>query len=307
MDVFRTPDERFDSLSGYPFTPHYRDWNGLRLHHLDEPADNGTADAPVFLLLHGEPTWSYLYRQWIPRLTAAGYRCVAPDHPGFGRSDKPTDDTWYVIERHIEALLHLVEELDLRHIHLVVQDWGGPIGLRVLCDHPERFDRVFLLNTWLHHEGFEYTEGIRWWRQAALDPAQFGGDMPTGRIVAGSHRRPGHDDAAVTAAYDAPFPTSASKAGARRFPYCVPFGDPVAGNAADQQRCFDLLPNINVPIHLAFGDADGVFTFDWAQRWHSLLPGSTLDRIAGAGHFVQEDAPNDCVDIVLRHAGTAVS
>ena len=177
----------------------------------------------------------------------------------------------------------------------------------VVCivDQPERFARVFTLNTWLHHDGFEYGEGIRWWRQAALDPAQLGGDMPTGRIVSGSNRRAGHDAAAVTSAYDAPFPTHESKAGARRFPYCIPFGDPVAGNAADQQRCFDALPALGVPIHLAFGDADAVFTFDWAQRWHSLLPGSTLDRIEGAGHFVQEDAPDDCVDIVLRHAGTA--
>ena len=298
MECFRTPDERFAALPDYPFTPHYRQWNGMRLHHVDE----GAPDAPVMLLLHGEPTWSYLYRRWIDPLCGAGFRCIAPDHPGFGRSDKPLDDAWYVIERHVEALTDLVEQLDLAHVNLVVQDWGGPIGLRVLCDQHERFERVFILNTWLHHAGFEYGEGIRRWRQAALDPAQLGGDMPTGRIVAGSNRRAGHDATAITAAYDTPFPTAASKAGARRFPHCIPFGDPVAGNAADQQRCFDVLPTLGKPMHLAFGDADTVFTWDWAERWHAQLPGSTLDRIEGAGHFVQEDATDDCLAVILRHA-----
>lgn len=301
MDGYRTPDERFASLADYPFEPRYRTWNGLRLHHLDE----GPADAPVMLLLHGEPTWSYLYRRWIPRLVDAGYRCVAPDLPGFGRSDKPIDDGWYVVERHMEAIADLVEQLDLRRIHLVVQDWAGPIGLRVLCDSPERFARVFILNTWLHHADMVYGEGIRWWRQAALDPAQLGGDMPTGRIVAGTMRRPGHDTAALVAAYDAPFPTYASKAGARRFPFCIPFAEPGAGNAADQERCFRALPTLGVPLHLAFGDADPVFTFHWAERWHAQLPGSTLDRLAGAGHFVQDDAADDCIEIVLRYAAEA--
>lgn len=303
MEFFRTPDERFATLSGFAFAPHYREWNGLRLHHIDE----GPSDAPVFLLLHGEPTWSFLYRNWIPQLVARGYRCIAPDHPGFGRSDKPIDDDWYVIERHVEALRDLIQTLDLHRINLVVQDWGGPIGLRQLCDMPERFERVFVLNTWLHHEGFEYSEGIRWWRQAALDPKQLGGDMAIDRIVLGSARRPHPDDvsAEVTAGYLAPFPTPASKAGARRFPYCIPFGDPVAGNAVDQQRCFDAFPALDVAKHVIFGDADTVFTWDWAQKWHSLLPGSTLDRIEGAGHFVQEDATQDCVDAVLRHAGRA--
>ncbi len=301
MDSFRTPDDRFAALPDYPFAPRYRTWNGLRLHHLDE----GPADAPVMLLLHGEPSWSYLYRRWIPRLVDAGHRCVAPDLPGFGRSDKPIVDEWYVVERHMEAIADLVEQLDLRRVHLVVQDWAGPSGLRVLCDSPERFARVFILHTWLHHAEMEYGDGIRWWRQAALDPAQLGGDMPTGRIVAGTMRRPGHDTAALVAAYDAPFPTYASKAGARRFPFCIPFGEPEAGNAVDQERCFRVLPTLGVPLHLAFGDADPVFTFDWAERWHAQLPGSTLDRIEGAGHFVQDDATDDCVDLVLRYAGEA--
>ncbi len=139
----------------------------------------------------------------------------------------------------------------------------------------------------------------------ALDPNQLGGDMPTGRILAGSLRRPGHDLAAIACAYDSPFPDLPSKAGARRFPFCIPFAEPQAGNAKDQQRCFDALLEGPHPVHFAFGDADEVFTFGWAERWHSLVPGSTLDRIAGAGHFVQEDASDDLADAILRRAGKA--
>ncbi|MBI4935467.1 MAG: alpha/beta fold hydrolase [Actinobacteria bacterium] len=297
MTAFRTPDDRFDALPDFPFTPHYLEWNGLRVHHLDE----GPRDAPVVLLMHGEPTWSYLYRHWVAPLVALGYRVVAPDHVGFGRSDKPVDDDFYVIERHCERIRHLIDTLDLRRISIVVQDWGGPTGLRQVCDQPERFERVFILNTWLHHEGYEYSDGIRFWRQMALDPERLGGDMPTGRIVAGSLRRSGHDLEAVAAAYDAPYDGFDSKAGARRFPWCIPFGEPEAGNAADQERCFSALPRLGLPIHVAFGDADGVFTWDWAQQWHQSLPGSTLDRIEGAGHFPQEDAPGDCLAVLRRH------
>ena len=297
MTAFRTPDARFEALTDFSFTPHYLEWNGLRVHHLDE----GPRDAPVVLLMHGEPTWSYLYRHWVAPLVALGYRVVAPDHVGFGRSDKPVDDDFYVIERHCERIRHLIDTLDLRRISIVVQDWGGPTGLRQVCDQPERFERVFILNTWLHHEGYEYSDGIRFWRQMALDPDRLGGDMPTGRIVASSLRRPGHDLEAVAAAYDAPYDGIESKAGARRFPWCIPFGEPEAGNAVDQERCFHALPTLGLPIHVAFGDADGVFTWDWAQRWHAVLPGATLDRIEGAGHFPQEDALDDCLAILRRH------
>jgi haloalkane dehalogenase len=274
-------------------------WHGLNVHYVDSSPADGPADAPVFLLMHGEPTSSHLYRNFIGPLSDAGYRCIAPDYIGFGKSDKVTDDEWYVVERHIEMVRHLIDTLDLRRINLVVQDWGGPIGLRQAVDQPERFERLFILNTWLHHEGFEYSEGIRAWRAMALDPTILGGDMPIGRLVAGTMRRPGHDPEAMAAAYDAPFPTMESKAGARRFPYCIPFGDPIAGNAADQQRCFDTLPTLPMPKHLIFGDADPIFTMEWAERWHELLPGSTLDRIEGAGHFVQEDATDDVVAAIL--------
>ena len=297
----RTPDANFRDLPGYPFAPHWLDWRGLRIHYLDE----GPRAAPVMLLLHGEPSWSYLYRNVIPQLVAAGYRCVAPDLVGFGKSDKVTDDAWYVIERHCEMMRFVVEALDLQRITLVCQDWGGPIGLRQAVDLPGRFARLVIANTWLHHEGFEYSPGIRGWRAAALDPSKLGGDMPTGRIVAGSLRRPGHDLAALARAYDAPFTGAVSKAGARRFPVCIPFGEPEAGNAKDQQRCFEALRRLPLPVHFAFGDADEVFTWSWAERWHALVPGSSLDRIAGAGHFVQEDASADLAAVILHRAGRA--
>jgi haloalkane dehalogenase len=239
----------------------------------------------------------------IPRLVAAGHRCIAPDLVGFGRSDKVVDEDWYVVERHCERLRALIETLDLRRITLVCQDWGGPTGLRQAVDLPDRFERLVIANTWLHHDGFEYSPGIRAWREAALDPAKLGGDMPIGRIVAGSLRRPGHDRAAIARAFDAPFPSTESKAGARRFPFCIPFAEPVAGNAADQARCFEALKRYPHPIHFVFGDADEVFPFSWAERWHAVVPGSTLDRIAGAGHFVQADAPREFVDAILRRTG----
>lgn len=293
----RTPDTAFEALADWPFEPRYLDAGGLRVHYVDE----GPADADdVFLLAHGEPSWSYLYRAWIPRLTNAGFRVVTHDHIGFGRSDKVTDDAWYVIERHVELQRALIEHLDLRRIHLFCQDWGGPISLRNACDAPERYARLFIGNTWLHHDGYEYTEGVRRWRAAATDPDRLGGDMPTGVVVARSQRRPGHDLDALQRAYDAPYTGPDSKAGARRFPWCLPFANPVEGGAAWQQRCFEQLQRWDGPVHLVWGDADVVFNWEWAERWASLIPGATLDRIAGAGHFLQEDAPDDCVDAILR-------
>jgi haloalkane dehalogenase len=297
-DAVRTPDERFEGLPGFDFAPHYLDWNGLRMHYLDE----GPRDAPVFLLMHGEPSWSYLYAGVIPALVAAGYRCIAPDYIGFGRSDKVVADDWYVIERHIEAVRFLIEELDLRDVSLVVQDWGGPIGLRQAVDMPERFRALYILNTWLHHEGYNYNQAIRGWRAAAMNPQLLGGDMPAGRILGLAARRPDADKEALAAAYDAPFPDITYKAGIRRFPWCLPFAQPVEGNAADQQRCFEALKNWGKPAHFIFGDADAVFTMEWAEQWSAMIPGATLDRIEGAGHFVQQDAATDLATAILARA-----
>ena len=166
-EILRTPDARFDALDDWPYAPHYLEFDGLRQHYVDE----GPRDAPVALMLHGEPTWSYLYRKMIPKLLAAGYRCIAPDHIGFGRSDKPANDEWFVIRRHYMALRNLIEKLDLRNITIFVHDWGGPIGLRQVVDMPERFSRAVIQNTWLHDDSYVYAPKILWWRQAATIPS----------------------------------------------------------------------------------------------------------------------------------------
>jgi haloalkane dehalogenase len=300
VNAVRTPDERFDAID-WPFEPHYFTRpDGLRQHFVDEPAQGD--ERGTFLLLHGEPTWAYLYRDWIGPLTALGYRVVAPDHLGFGRSDKPTDEDWYTIAAHRRSLEDLIGHLELDKIHLVVQDWGGPIGLCTAVADPARYARVFIFNTWLHDDTYEYGDGIRNWREMATDPDRLGGDMPTGIIVARSMRRQGHDVARLTAAFDSPFPDAASKAGARRFPYCIPFAQPELGDADVQAQARATFRSAwPTPVHLAFGDADDVFPWGWAERWAAEIPGATLDRIAGAGHFVQADAAPDCLEIIGTH------
>jgi haloalkane dehalogenase len=300
MKVTRTPDERFEAIT-WPFAPKYfTQPDGLRQHYVDECPDGDVVG--TFLLLHGEPTWAYLYKDWIDPLVSLGYRVVAPDHLGFGRSDKPTEDSWYTIARHRHALERLIAELGLDRINLVVQDWGGPIGLCTAVTEPERYVRLFILNTWLHDDMFEYSDGLQWWRQAALDPMHLGGDMPTGRIVSGSMQRPHDAHTSLTAAFDAPFPDEASKAGARRFPFCLPFAQPDLGDAKLQSDTRTALAAWDIPKHVAFGDHDVIFTWAWAERWADEL-GATLDRIPGAGHFVQLDAPEDCLEIITSRLG----
>jgi haloalkane dehalogenase len=282
MNVVRTPEARFAGLNGYPFAPHYQYWRGLRMHYVDEGL------GPPVLLLHGEPTWSYMYRTMIPPLVAAGYRCLAPDYIGFGRSDKVTDDAWYVVERHVESIRALIDALDLRDVTLVVHDWGGPIGLRQAVDMPERFQRLVILNTWLHHHGFAYTEMIRRWRAYSLKFPPGTGDMPVGDVVARWPRIDEAQRAAVKAAYEAPYPDAAAKAGPRRFPWCLPFAEPVAGNAADQARCFEALKAWPSPAHLIFGDRDEIFTPEWARAWAAQIPGATVDTVPGPHHVPEE-------------------
>ena len=296
MDLVRTPDDRFDDI-GWRFEPHYLTHpDGLRQHYVDERPSGEPRG--TFLLLHGEPSWAYLYRDMIDPLVALGYRVVAPDHLGFGRSDKPVDEQWYTIARHRHALEHLIATLDLRDINLVVQDWAGPIGLITAMADLDRYERLFILNTWLHSDDFEYSDGVKLWRQMALDPATLGGDMPVGAIVGSTLQREHADREQIIAAFDAPFTGAESKAGARRFPLCIPFGEPELGDAELQSHTRAALRSAELPVHIAFGDADPIFTWDWAQRWAGEIPGATLDRIEGAGHFVQIDAAHDVVAII---------
>lgn len=299
-EALRTPDERFAGLRDWPYEPQYLTWRDLRLHYVD------VGRGPTVLLVHGEPDWSYMYRHTIARLTAAGFRCVAPDHVGFGRSDKVVADDWYVVERHVEALRYVIETLDLRDVILVVHDWGGPIGLRQAVDMPDRFARLVILNTWLHHDGFVYGEGIRRWREFALRFPPGTGDLPCGEVMVRTYGTPCANPDDVRRAYDAPFLGPEWKAGARRFPWCLPFAQPEEGNAAQQARCFAALRRWSRgPVNLVWGAADPIFEVSWAQRWASQIPDATLDLIEGASHFVAEECGAAVAERILARAGAA--
>ena len=170
----RTPEENFADLTDFNYAQNYHQWQDMRMHYIDE----GPKDGPVMLLLHGMPTWSYLYRDMIPALVKAGYRCIAPDHLGFGRSDKPTDIHWYTIARHTEILSTLITALDLNEITLVCQDWGGPTGLAQAATMPERFARLIIMNTWLHHPEYEYSDAIKNWNENWHEGGRFHLDKP---------------------------------------------------------------------------------------------------------------------------------
>lgn len=185
----------------------------------------------------------------------------------------------------------------------MVQDWGGPIGLCAAVEDIDRYRRLFMLNTWLHDDTFEYSDGVRFWPALAIDPERLGGDMPVGQIVSNAITRPGHDGALLARAFDAPFPAAASKAGARRFPFCIPFTEPELGDADVQAQARAKLRVATLPIHIVFGDSDPIFDWAWAEQWAGELRGSTLDRIEGAGHFLQIDAPGDVLAVIRDHAG----
>ena len=298
-EVFRTPEDRFSAWKDYPFLPHFLEWEGLRIHYVDE----GARGKPVMLMLHGMPTSSYLYRRMIPPLVEAGYRCIAPDYPGFGKSDKPTDDAWYSIERHSQACAHLIRELDLTDVTLLCQDWGGPIGLRQAVDMPERFARLAIMNTWLHHPEYEYSAAIRrwnglWHEGGRMEEIQGCGFVLRFYLTANPGTSPLSPEDAF-AAYEAPFPDRASKAGPRRFPLSLPFDNPEGGNAAEQERCFESLRAWKNPVHFIWGVRDDVFTEAWGREWAGLYPQATFDPV-DAGHFLQESHGPEVVQSLLR-------
>src|SRR5213595_15360 len=247
MEALRTPDDRFTGLPGHPFAPHYVEAGGLRIHYVDE----GPRDSAPVLLLHGEPSWSYLYRKMIPVITAAGQRAIAPDLVGFGRSDKPVRREDYTYQRHLDWMRAVLERLDLRRVTLVCQDWGGLIGLRLGAEHPERFARVVAANTFLptgdRPPGPAF---LAWQRYSPETP-----ELPVGRIVqAGCVPELA---AEVIAAYDAPFPDERYKAGARRFPLLVPTSpdDPAA---PANRAAWEVLSTWTKPFLTAFSDGDPV-------------------------------------------------
>jgi len=276
VEYYRTPDERFVGLPGYAFAPHYVEQDGLRLHYLDE------GSGPPVLLLHGEPTWSYLYRKIIPELAPAA-RAIAPDYFGFGRSDKPLRVEDYSYDFHTSSIARLVEELDLRDLTVVVQDWGGPVGLRVAVEHPDRIARLVIMNTGIgggrppSEEWLRFRDWVR----------RLGTEMIPGRLVRISAVQPLGDE--VEEAYSAPWPVPESKAGIVAFPELVPTS-PDHPDVAAHLAVREQLSRWEKPALVLFSDSDPIFSPRHAERIAAHIPGALEPEIvAGAGHFLQED------------------
>jgi len=296
VKVLRTPDDRFADLPGYAFAPRYveipaGDGGRLRMHAVDE----GPRDAAPVLLLHGEPSWSYLYRKMIPGLVAAGHRTVAPDLVGFGRSDKPTAREDYSYARHVDWVRALLLALDLRDITLFCQDWGGLLGLRLVAEHPDRFARVVASNTFLPTGDTPAGPPFLAWREFSQKVPEF----PTGRILQGATVTELPD--AVVAAYDAPFPDESYKSGARQFPLLVPISpdDPAA---PANRAAWRVLERFEKPFLTAFSDQDPI-TRGGDAALRERIPGARGQRhvtIAGGGHFVQEDCGEELARVVVQ-------
>ncbi len=321
--ILRTPDACFESLPGYPFAPHYREIRGYRIHFVDEGPRDG---APV-LLLHGEASWSYLYRKMIPVLAAAGHRVLAPDLLGFGKSDKPTDRATYSHRLHVDIVATFVRELGLEGVTLFCQDWGGLIGLRVVAELPDRFARIVAGNTTLPslpvlgglaHRVFRWEVARRVRSAGTAGPApslaasrkkrapqlafldwavhsQASPDLPVGAIIRG-----GTTDGfgpEVTAAYDAPFPSEAYKAGARAFPMLV-----TSELAANHQAWRRVLERWDKPFLTTFSDGDPVTRGLERELWRRIpgAKGQPHVTIAGAGHFLQEDKGEELASVIIR-------
>lgn len=282
VDVYRTPDERFQALPGYRFAPHYLELSGelagLRVHYVDE----GRGDPIV--LLHGEPTWSYLYRKMIGPLSARG-RVIAPDMIGFGRSDKVTERAWYSFARHCDWLAQVMEQLELERVTFVVHDWGGPIGLRWATTHPERVARLVVLNTGIYRGG-ERAAGPAW--LAFRDFVLANPDLPVGDVIQAATVSAVPPE--VIAAYEAPYDGEASKAGAAAFPLLYPL-EPGADGAAEMIATAEALTRWDKPTLVCFSDSDPVFTVRSGERFAARIKGTERFAVIGnASHFLQEDA-----------------
>jgi haloalkane dehalogenase len=277
MDVLRTPDERFDDLPGFDLAPTYREVDGLRLAHIDE------GEGPPVVFFHGEPTWSFLWRKVIPPVRDAGFRCIAPDYAGFGRSDKPTDLAWYSYDRHVELTATLLTDLDLGDATAVVHDWGGPIGLRLATEHPDRISRMVIMDTGLFTGEQRMSEAWKTFR----DFVERTEDLPVGFLVKGGTAR-GMSDA-VQAAYEAPFPSPESKAGARAFPLVLPTSAEMPGAAAGK-RTLEALRTDDRPKLCLWADSDPILPFEVGERIAAAINAEPPEKIADASHFLQEDA-----------------
>ena len=291
MDFIRTPEERFANLPGYSFAPNYLDVGGLRMHYVDE----GSNDQEVVLMLHGEPSWSYLYRKMIPLFVAAGYRAIAPDLIGFGKSDKPTAQSDYSYQAHMDWMKSFVEQLDLRNITLVVQDWGGLLGLRMAAEDPDRFKRISASNTFLPTGDFPANEAFLQWQEFSRTSPKF----DIGRVL--QRATVSELSKEIVAAYDAPFPDDSYKAGARIFPSLVPTTpDDPASNA--NRAAWAVLGRWEKPFLTAFSDGDPI-TKGGERILQKLIPGAKGQAhfiIEGGGHFVQEDKGEVWAEAVIE-------
>jgi haloalkane dehalogenase len=295
MISLRTPDAHFSNLPDYPFDPNFveipdGEGGSLRIHYLDE----GPREAAPVLLLHGEPSWSYLYRKMIPIITAAGYRAVAPDLVGFGRSDKPADRNDYTYQRHVDWAQAGLDRLDLERMTLVCQDWGGLIGLRLVANNPDRFARVVTANTGLPTGDTAITDAFLKWRKFSVEAT----DFDVAAIIARSCRNPLPEK--VAAAYNAPFPDDTYKAGARIFPSLVPIApdDPAA---PANRKAWEVLSNFDKPFLTAFSDGDPI-TRGGERIFQKRVPGAKDQphiTIKGGGHFLQEDCGEELARVVV--------
>jgi haloalkane dehalogenase len=297
VKILRTPDERFESLPGYAFEPHYVEIDGgLRVHYVDE----GPPDAAPVLLMHGEPSWSYLYRKMIPVLVEAGHRCIAPDLVGFGRSDKPSEQDDYSYDKHVRWMSEaLFDELDLREITFFGQDWGSLVGLRLVTAQPDRYARVVIGNGGMPTGDRPPNEAFLAWQKFASTAD----DFPIGGIVSGGCATRLSEE--VVAAYDAPFPDDAYKAGARKFPSLVPTSPHDPEHDANV-KAWDVLRSFEKPFLCAFSDSDPITKGGERQFIGQVkgTEGQAHTKIEGAGHFLQEDKGEELAGVIARFIDT---
>ncbi len=304
MKILRTPDERFKNLPGYAFAPHYvevpdGEGGSLRMHYVDE----GPRDADVVLLLHGEPTWSFLYRKMIPIIVKAGHRAITPDLVGFGRSDKPATRNDYSFQRHVDWMLSLIDKLKLNRMTLVGQDWGGLIGLRLVTAKPELFDRVVAANTGLPTGDSPISEAFLAWQTYSKEVPRF----EVGNIIKSSNAAFVKDGSLpilsddVVAAYDAPFPDQSYTEGARIFPSLVPT-KPDDPSATANRKAWEVLSAFSKPFLTAFSDGDPI-TRGGEHIFQKRIPGTQGQphtTIKGAGHFLQEDKGEEFAAVIVN-------
>ena len=296
MEFLTTPTERFDNLPDYPFAPNFLEvGNGLQMHYLDE----GPRDGEIVLLLHGEPSWSYLYREMIPVFVEAGYRTIAPDLIGFGKSSKPTKTSDYTYQRHLDWTKSLVHQLDLQGINLFCQDWGGLIGLRILAEESERFSRAVVGNSGLPTGERGASEAFMKWQKFSQTVPVF----PVGSMIQRSTVVALTD--AEIAAYDAPFPDESYKAGARIFPSLVPTtaDNPETDN---NKKAWAKLMQLEKPFLTLFSDSDPI-TKGGERVLQKLIPGAKGQKhtiIEGGGHFLQDDKGEEIAKLMIEFMKT---